>query len=154
MMRAILIDPEKRSITEIKMEDPDDIEEIQALLRCRSFTTGAHLSGSVEKGFGAVYASDDALEERDNPRFWFQVDADRDPPSSYPIARLGLALGVDTEGAGCDVRISVAELASRITFTQRKVRGFETFTGAEAAARGGMFVVEAKTPIVDGTDED
>jgi hypothetical protein len=39
---------------------------------------------------------------------------------------LGLAMGVDKEGAGCDVRISVAELAKRITFTQRKFRGFES----------------------------
>jgi hypothetical protein len=36
---------------------------------------------------------------------------------------------------------------------QRKFRGFETFTGDEARARGAFFVVEARTPIIDGTDE-
>src|SRR5262245_37439844 len=133
-MRALLIDPEKRSITEIQLEDDDDdddadnISKIQAVLRCRSFTTGAHLRGSIEDGFDAVYVSDDPLEERDQ-RFCFQVDADRNPPGSYPIAGLGLAMGTDTEGAGCDVGISADELAARITFTQRKFRGFETSQG-------------------------
>jgi len=56
-MRAILIDPERRTLTEIQLED-DDYRKIQATLRCRSFTTGAHLSGSIEEGFDAIYVSD------------------------------------------------------------------------------------------------
>jgi hypothetical protein len=92
------------------------------------------------------------LEDGGNPRFWFQVDADRDPPSSYPIGGRGLVTGT---GPGrrhsCDVRISVDELRARITFTQRKFRGFETFTGAQAHARGADLVVEMKAPIIDGT---
>ena len=109
-MRAILIDPEKRTFTEIQLKG-DDYREINAILCCRSHTTGAHLSGSLEEGFDAVFVSDDELEDGDDPRFWFQVDVDRDPPSSYPIAGFGLACGIDTEGAGCDVRISIEELA-------------------------------------------
>jgi len=102
-MRAILIDPEKRTITEIQLED-DDYRRIQAVLRCHSFTTGARLSGTIDTGFEATYVSDDELPDEptaDNPgpRFWFQVDADRNPPSSYPIGSLGLAMGVDKEGA-------------------------------------------------------
>jgi hypothetical protein len=121
-MRAILIDPEKRTFTEIQL-DSDDYREINGVLCCRSHTLGAHLNGSIEKGFDAIYVSDDCLEDRNNPRFWFQVDANRNPPSSFPIAGLGLALGTDTEGAGRDVRISIKDLAKRITFTQRKVPG-------------------------------
>jgi hypothetical protein len=151
-MRAILIDPEKRTITETEFEG--DYRKIQAILGCESFTSGSRpLNGSLEEGFDSVYVSDDYLEDRDDPRFWFQVDADRDPPSSYPIAGLGLILGVDEQGENRDARISVEELTKRITFTQRKFRGFETFTGEEARARGAHFVVEAKTPIIDGTDE-
>jgi hypothetical protein len=63
-------------------------------------------------------------------------------------------MGVDKKGAGCDVRISVAALTKRITFTQRKFRGFKTFTGKEAQARGAHFVVEMDAPIIDGTEED
>jgi len=61
-MRAILIDPEKRIINEIQLEDAD-YRKIQATLRCRSFTTGAHQSGSIEQGFDAIYVSDDELPE-------------------------------------------------------------------------------------------
>jgi hypothetical protein len=146
-MRAILIDPERRTFTEIQMSDSDDYKEVQAVLRCRSFTTGAHLQGSIETGFDAIYVSDDSLEERDDPRFWFQADADRDPPSSYPIAGLGLAMGVDEEGGGRDVRISVEELTKRITFTQRKFRGFES-----RITPGGI-AIDMNVPIIDGADE-
>jgi hypothetical protein len=153
-MRAILIDPEKRTFTEIDLKR-DDYREINAILRCDSHTTGAHLSGSLEEGFDAVYVSDDYLDEREDPRFWFQVDADRDPPSSYPIAGLGLALGTDTEGAGCDVKISVDELVKRITFTQRKFRGFETSEGRGKIGdhEVEIFRVDVKAPIIDGTEE-
>jgi hypothetical protein len=151
-MRAILIDSEKRTITEIEFEG--DYRTIQAILNCHSFTSGSRpLNGSLEEGFDALYVSDDALDERDDPRFWFQVDADHNPPSSYPLAGLGLVLGVDEQGKGRAARISVEELTRRIAFTQRKFRGFETFTGAAAHARGAHFVIEAKTPIIDGADE-
>jgi len=52
-MRAILIDPEKQTFTEIQLKG-DDYREINTILCCRSHTLGAHLNGSIEKGFGAV----------------------------------------------------------------------------------------------------
>jgi hypothetical protein len=85
--------------------------EMNAVLRCDCHTTGAHLRGSLETGFDAIYVGDDPLEDWDDPRFWFQVDADRNPPSSHPIAGLGLALGTNKEGAGCDVGIRLEEAA-------------------------------------------
>ena len=149
-MRAILIDPETKTFTEIQITD--DIDGIQKVLRCGRFTTGGRpLRGTLLTGFDTLYVSDDSLEDREGPRFWFQVDADRDPPSSYPIAGPGLAYGIDSNGAACDVGISVAELQSRITFTPREFRGFGTHTGAAARERGADYVVDMKTPI--GTDE-
>jgi hypothetical protein len=145
-MRALLIDPGRRTVTEVNLED-DDYRRIRTVLCCRSYTSGAHLRGSIEEGFDAVYVSDDPLEQRDDPRFWFQIDADRDPPGSFPIAGPGLAMGVDTEGEGCDVRISAAELAARITFTERKFRGF-----TRRKTPHGL-VVGIKAPIIDGTNE-
>ena len=98
-MRAILIDPETKTFTEIQIAD--DIDGIQKVLRCGRFTTGGRpLRGSLSTGFDTLYVSDDSLEDREGPRFWFQVDADRDPPSSYPIAGPGLAYGIDSNGAG------------------------------------------------------
>jgi hypothetical protein len=156
--RAILIDPEKRTITEIQIEK--GYEKIQEALGCRSFTAGSRpLTGSIAEGFDTLYVSDDDMEDRDDPRFWFQVDTDRDPPSSYPIAGLGLAAGIDEEGGSCDVRISVADLTPRITFTQRKFRGFEVTHGRGFGVMGGLPVhemvrIEPKVPVIDGTDED
>jgi hypothetical protein len=144
-MRAILIDPEKRTLTEIQLKN-GRYREINRILRCRSHTIGAWLSGTIEKGFDAISASDDDLEDRDDPRFWFQVDVHRNPPSSFPIAGFGLAIGTDTEGATCDVKISVEELAKRITFTQRKFRGFETRDIPDGIA------IDVKAPIIDGAD--
>jgi hypothetical protein len=65
-------------------------------------------------------------------------------------------MGADKEGAGCDVRISVEELAKRVTFTQRKFRGFETSRGRGKVGDHEieMLRVDLKAPIIDGTEED
>jgi Protein of unknown function (DUF2958) len=112
------------------------------------------LNGSIEKGFDSVLVSDDYLDERDEARYWSQIDADRNPPSSHPIVGFGLAHGVDPRGESCDVRTSVADLAKRITYTQRKFRGFtsETFE-PDTRADGLIMKVEAVAPIIDGTEE-
>jgi hypothetical protein len=79
-----------------------------------------------------------------DPRDWYQVDADRNPPSSYPLSGRGLVVGIDDRGATCDARISLDELKSRITFTRRRFKGFDikrTFPGSIA--------ITAATPIID-----
>jgi hypothetical protein len=148
-MRAAFIDPEQQTVTEIQLSG-GGYKEIQKILRCGTFTTGAFLNGSIEAGFDCISVSDDEPEDE---RFWFQVDADQQWPSSHPIAGFGLATGVGKEGETCDLRISIAELTSRITFTQRKFQGFVTHTGAEAHARGADIVIEERAPIIDGTNE-
>jgi hypothetical protein len=83
-MRAILIDPDEKTVTEIQRAD--SYHEINRVLQCKSHTTGAHLSGTLEEGFDAILVSDDEFdEEKDDPRFWFQLDADHNPPSSFPM---------------------------------------------------------------------
>jgi hypothetical protein len=129
VVRAILIDPEKRTVTEIQFAFESD-RDIQKILGCRSFASRAHFRGSLETGFDAIYVSDDALEGGNELRFWFQIDADRSSVSSYPIAGRGIVLGVDRDGATCDVGIGVAELQAHVTFTQRKFRGWAS-TAAE-----------------------
>lgn len=148
-VKALLIDPEKRSISKVKINigDDDGLEEIYALLQCRDITDAAHLSGSISKGFDSILASDDPLEDGDDPRFWFQVDADRNPPRSHPIPGFGLACGADSEGAMCDVRITAKELAARITYTHRKFRGFEVEHGRRGD--GVIISVISIAPIID-----
>jgi hypothetical protein len=142
-MRAILIDPEKQTLTEVQIDR--GYEAINAALGCGSFTTGAFLNGNLSRGFDSVAVSDDDMEDRGDPSFWFQVDADRDPPSSFPIAGPGLAVGTDGQGEDCDVRIGIAELTQRVTFTRRKFRGFTVRTDVP----GADLAVEMKAPIVD-----
>jgi hypothetical protein len=96
----------------------------------------------MEKGWDGLLVSDDDLEDRDDPRFWFQVDADKDPPSSFPIAGRGLVTGVDPMAETCAASISLEELAPRITFSQRKFRGFEVKHGRGEVDFGGVQAVE------------
>jgi hypothetical protein len=141
-MRAYLIDGDQRSITEIDFIG--DYKAMQRAIGCDEFTSGAFLNGSISEGFDDVLVSDDYLEDEDDPKGWFQIDADRDPPSSFPIAGKGLVIGADKMGESCGARISLEELTSRVTFTRRKFRGFEVKTG-------GVFDLEVtmKAPIVD-----
>lgn len=144
-MRAILIDPEAKALTEVDIDG--GYKGIQKILKCREFTIGAYLTGSLARGGESIYVSDDYIEDRPSARYWFQVDADRDPPSSYPIAGLGLATGFDSEGGEAALRMSVDELGKRITFTQRRLRGFRT------REIPGGFQVEMDAPIIDDAGE-
>jgi hypothetical protein len=57
---------------------------------CRIANCSRSLRGNMTERFDSIYVSDDFVEDRHEPRVWFQVDADRTPPSSYPIAGKGL----------------------------------------------------------------
>jgi hypothetical protein len=146
-MRAFMIDAEHQTITEIDFVG-DDIKKIYQALDCESFTTGSRpLIGSLSEGFDAVYVSDDCLDENDDPKHWFQIDADRNPPSSFPITGRGLVLGTDPDGEGCDARISLKELIPRVTFTRRKFRGFKTKTGKTGSTFN--IEIELQAPIIE-----
>jgi hypothetical protein len=153
MARAFLIDAETRSITEIDFVG--GYKEVQRLLGCRHFTTGSRpFNGSLEQGFDGLYASDDLLEDRDDPKHWYQIDADRNPPSSYPIAGRGLVHGTDEIGEDRDARISRDELTARVTFTKRKFRGFKVHPGGQTFELGSikavsLMQIELQAPIIE-----
>jgi len=157
-MRAILVDPETVAITDIVIKG-DGIEEIRDLIGCRSFASGARpLRGNMETGFDHLLVSDDYMDERSDARFWFQVDADKNPPSSHPIAGRGLITGVDTQGETCDAVIALEDLVPRITFSRRKFRGFRVRDGRGDIEVNGVamyepFVVEMDAPLIDGMNE-
>jgi hypothetical protein len=127
LIRAILIDPEQRSFTEVKTQAR--LEDIYKLVGCRRICTPVRpLNGSMSEGFDTIYVSDDDLPDDgfpngEGPQHWFQVDADRKSPSSYPIGSKGLVVGVDKKGASCDARINIDELEQRVTFARRLPRG-------------------------------
>jgi hypothetical protein len=113
-MKAYLIDADQRSITEIDFVG--DYEAMERMIDCYDLTTGAFLNGSIAKGFDALLVSDDLLEDGDDPKGWFQIDADRESPSSHPIPGRGLDIGTDKEGENCSASISLEELTARVTF--------------------------------------
>jgi hypothetical protein len=138
-MRAFMIDAEHQTIT--KIDFVGDYRKIQQAIGCGRFTTGSRpLTGSIEEGFDTLCVSDDEFEEADDPKHWFQIDAERDPPSSYPIAGRGLVIGVDRDGETCGARINLKELTARVTFTRRKFRGYEITEVPDG------LVVEQKAP--------
>lgn len=152
-MRAYLIDPVKRTITEV--DHDGGLKSIYRLMGCNQVTSGSRpLNGSLSKGFDALYADDTDLLEpsedrslrdkwQDDPRDWYQVDADRNPPSSYPLSGMGLVVGTDEEGKDRDASIGLDELKKRITFTKRRFLGFTT----KETSQG--IVVTANVPIID-----
>ena len=156
-VRAILIDPKQRTLTAIEIDT--GLESIHEVLHCEHITaSGRPLRGNLDDGFDSIYVSDDYLDERgaEEMRYWFQVDADRNPPSSYPIAGYGLAHGTDDRGEMCDVGISIEELRPRITFTQRKFKGFRTseFEGEFGGMPAMGIKGEPIAPIIDGSEEE
>jgi hypothetical protein len=44
------------------------------------------------------------------------IDADRAPPSSYPVFTNGVVVGIGPGGEDCDARIGTEELRRRVSF--------------------------------------
>jgi hypothetical protein len=147
-MRALLIDPERRSVVEIQIDG--SIDSICSALGCESFEGHPWLNGSLATGGDTIYGDANGLFTEPPPRYFYQVDVDPPGPASTISAcpGKGLVLGVDSKGDVCDASISVAELTARITFTQRVFRGVRT------RSRPGVFIMELDAPIVDGTAEE
>jgi hypothetical protein len=153
--RAYLIDSKSQTITEVKVGK--GLPAIYDILKCKHITaSGKARRGNITAGFDSIFVSDEDIEGRspEETKYWFQVDADRNPPSSYPICGRGLVHGADKLGEMCDVTISIAEVRSRITFTQRRFQGFEVTHGfTEVFERVPMMSVSPVAPIVDGAAE-
>jgi hypothetical protein len=156
-VRAYLIDSKAQTITEVKVGK--GLPAIYSVLKCKHITaSGKALRGNIADGFDSIFVSDEDIEglSPEETKYWFQVDADRDPPSSYPICGRGLVHGTDKLGEMCDVTISIAEVRSRITFTQRRFQGFEVTHGFTEmfGKRMPMMSVSPVAPIVDGAAEE
>jgi hypothetical protein len=63
-MRAILIDPETQSLTEVELKTGDS-HEINKTIGVSCHAIGAYLGGSREEGFDAIAVNDDDMEEWD-----------------------------------------------------------------------------------------
>jgi hypothetical protein len=61
---------------------------------------------------------------------------------------------IEIEHAWQEHTCAGTHLRRDITFTQRKFRGFKTFSGVAARGRGFHVMVELDAPIIDGGTED
>ena len=142
-MRALLINPDFRTITEINIAGDWDLirEQLDAyFITIAMPALFRHPGGAAD----AVYIDDHQMEAQDDPRGWFQIDASAphagralvigiDPGEPHPT-ELGVAFYEDLVGpdycggAHCDARIRIADLAARVTFTRRKFRKYHEAT--------------------------
>ena len=147
-MRAFVIDPEHRTVTEITTTG--DWDAIRDLLNTYRIAIAAPaLVSYSDGGADAMYYDDYQDEALEDPRHWYQIDADLHSRLSPPRAGRALVIGVDhgkpypaddgvafyedlvgpdyRGGEHCDARISVEDLTARVTFTRRVFRDYETY---------------------------
>lgn len=114
---------DKRSISEIDISCDQDLRSV---LDCEMLTVCGYLGGA-----DGVICSHDYLGDAEIPRHWFQIDTGQNPPSSYPIAGRGVAIGTGDNGENIAAEISSTILALILS---RTVNGEEN---SRTAARGG-----------------
>ena len=155
-MRAYLIDPVARTVSEVDMDGADDYRGYREV--CKQLgAEDAHLTSTWlnPKADEDIGGGDDHLgdycysgtffgdivrpeafdaaqlkamlaECRDeipgDPKCWFQIDADRPAPATFPVSTRAIVIGLDCDGEWCDVAMSLDELKSRVTFTRGRLR--------------------------------
>jgi Domain of unknown function (DUF3846) len=100
-MRAILIDPVERTITEV--EHDGNYKSIYPQLGCDLFTC-VYLEND-----DAIFVDDEGLLK--GGQHFFKVNT-----YPQPLAGRGLILGCDADGETVGATISLAEITERITF--------------------------------------
>ena len=116
-MRALLINPKQRTITEIDYDGTP--QAMCKLIGCDIFKVVSTLNGWLQEGFDTVWISGDELDDDKYPNRWFQIGVGTDKATN-PIAGKALVVGTDEAGENCPAIISRDELTRRVTFTRRK----------------------------------
>jgi hypothetical protein len=117
MKKAILINSLQRTITEVTI---DDWQDIAKHLDCGVFTT----FHDFENG-DTFYADDEGLYRDDDAGACLINIGSITAPYDYPIAGHVLVLGCDVEtGESADVQSSLEDIKKRVTFINRKFLNF------------------------------
>jgi hypothetical protein len=138
--------PIEAIVTEITT--PGDWDTIRDLLKTNWIAIAAPAFVSYsDGGTDVVYYDDYQDEAGEDPRGWYQIDADLHSRLSPPRAGRALVIGIDhgkpypadhgvtfyedlvgpdyRGGEHSDARISVEDLTARVTFTRRVFRDYE-----------------------------
>lgn len=105
-MRAILINPENQTVTEIQISD--DYREIYKALGCETFTAPV------------VYNNEDVLYCDDEGLFVPQKGGVIMDDWAYPILGKMLVIGCDDEGNSVDAKSTIEFFTKKITWLNEK----------------------------------
>ena len=154
-MKAILIDPVARSVTEVEYEG--GLDSLYRLLDCQR-VDALHLNGNIfEDGWNSVFIDDEALLDEENaPRHYFEIETERG--WSPPVGSKGLVVGGNHEGKDIATALTVEEIKTRVKFTERRFRGFRELPmqTIDHPVFGKILQVgvTADIPLVDGVNEE
>lgn len=115
-MKAILIDPKQRSLTEIDIKDGDSHEEIVAAIECRIMCVGTYLDDN-----DAVFIDDEGLLYDQRDQYFFRLD-DRviNTTNTQILAGRGLVVGSNLyDGSSRDAQVSIEKLSEAIRWIGR-----------------------------------
>ena len=165
-MRAYLIDPFERTITEVDLDDTGEACELLDIEDNRYPALGSGALLPAEDGGSGDWMSDylyvppelsfeqyddlpgtisDDRKIEGDPRDWFQIlDSVIDPkqPASFPFPCRGIVVGLDCDGAWVSAGLRLAELRKRVVFAKGKLAGYAASTAIE---RGGIWT----GPVID-----
>jgi hypothetical protein len=102
IMKALLIDSKNKVVKQIEIGE--HFTEISKAIDCETFSA-PHILENED----TMYCDDEGLLK--NPQHFFLLDT-----YPQPIAGNGLILGCDDEGDSIDVKTTLDELISRVTF--------------------------------------
>jgi hypothetical protein len=103
-MKAYLIDPKERSITQVEHDD-SDYKNISRAIDCDYFATI-----DINEHGDTIYVDDEGLLIQD-VKYMFCLDGN--PNNIY--AGKGLVLGTDEEGESCEPTITLDDVKKRVT---------------------------------------
>jgi hypothetical protein len=123
-MRAILIDPIERKVTEV--DHDGNYKQIYKLIGCQTFTA-VYIGDPPEEipsdpRRNAIFIDDEGL--LNNPRYFFIW---RGYPQ--PLAGKGLILGANEEGDSCSTNWTVEQATAMVQYKELSVQGFKTEEG-------------------------
>ncbi len=116
-MRAILIDPEAKTVTEVDYIGKS-YRDIYDMIDCETFTVVG-----IEHD-DAIYVDDEGLL-KDDPQFFFTYRG-----YAQPLAGKGLVLGTDEDGNSTEPVSTLDDIKNRVRFVELKLEGFEDISGA------------------------
>ena len=108
-MRAILIDPTERTITEVDYSG--NLAELYKLLDC-ALVDNVPLGRGHDGRQEGMYVDDESLFELSNKSTAFRIDA----RATHKIVGKGLICSVDALGAAADTSFKIDGIKSRITW--------------------------------------